>query len=50
MNQVKVFWGSKKDFNAFLEKENLDELGGWNSFYGTDSALQFENKTKRSWR
>lgn len=27
INQVKVFWGSKKDFNAFLEKENLDELG-----------------------
>lgn len=25
MNQVKVFWGSKKDFNSFLEKENLDD-------------------------
>lgn len=32
INQVKVFWGSKKDFNAFLEKENLDELGAGTPF------------------
>ena len=27
INQVKIFWGSKKDFNSFLETENLSELG-----------------------
>ena len=27
INQVKIFWGSKKDFNSFLESENLSELG-----------------------
>ncbi|MCR5607672.1 MAG: AAA family ATPase [Lachnospiraceae bacterium] len=32
INQVKVFWGSKKDFNAFLEKENLDDLGDGTPF------------------
>lgn len=27
INQVKIFWGSKKDFNSFLATENLSELG-----------------------
>ena len=27
INQVKIFWGSKKDFNSFLEKENVGEFG-----------------------
>ena len=32
INQVKIFWGSKKDFNSFLEKENLGELGDGTPF------------------
>lgn len=32
INQVKIFLGSKNDFNYFLEKENVRELGHGNYF------------------
>lgn len=32
INTVKIFWGSKRDFNSFLDSEGLDELGEGISF------------------